>query len=122
MERVLAQRKQYTDALAVQILRSGSNKEKAELAMALGFDCPDYGFAQSMCIQLLQAEDEIVRGNAIIGLAHIARRFGKLDKRVVKPYLLRELRENIKCKDFIADAVHDINMYLGWSIADRRYK
>ena len=122
MERILAQRKQYTDALAVEILRSGSNKEKAELAMALGFDCPDYGFAQSMCIQLLQAEDEIVRGNAIIGLAHIARRFGKLDKRVVKPYLLRELRENIKCKDFIADAVHDINMYLGWSIADRRYK
>lgn len=122
MERILSQRKQYTDALAVQILRSGSNKEKAELAMALGFDCPDYGFAQSMCVQLLQTEDEIVRGNAIIGLAHIARRFGKLDKRVVKPYLLRELRENIKCKDFVTDAVHDINMYLGWSIADRRYK
>ena len=112
MERILAQRKQYTDAFAVEILRSGSNKEKAELAMALGFDCPDYGFAQSMCIQLLQTEDEIVRGNAIIGLAHIARRFGKLDKRVVKPYLLRELRENVKCKDFVADAIYDINMYL----------
>ena len=122
MERVLAQRKQYTDALAVEILQSGSNKEKAELAMALGFDCPDYGFAQSMCIQLLQTEDEIVRGNAIIGLAHIARRFGKLDKRVVKPYLLRELRKNVKCKDLVADAIHDINMYLGWNIADRRYK
>lgn len=122
MERILAQRKQYTDAFAVEILRSGSNKEKAELAMALGFDCPDYGFAQSMCIQLLQTEDEIVRGNAIIGLAHIARRFGKLDKRVVKPYLLRELRENVKCKDFVADAIYDINMYLGWNIADCRYK
>lgn len=119
MQNILAQRRQYTNALAIQIIQGGSNKEKAELAMALGFDCPDYGFAQSMCIQLLHTEDEVVRGNAIVGLAHIARRFGKLDKRVVRPYLLRELKENIKCRDLIADAIHDINMYLGWNTAKR---
>ena len=119
MARVLVHRKPYTNESAVQIMQSGSNEEKAELAMALGFDCPDYGFAQMMCVQLLQVEDEIVRGNAVIGLSHIARRFGKLDKRVVKPYLLRELRENISCKDFIVDAIHDINLYLNWNIAER---
>ena len=119
MKRVLAHRDQYTNDSALQILRSGSNEEKAKLAIALGFDCPDYGFAQSMCIRLLQTEDEGVRGNAVIGLAHIARRFGRLDKRVVRPYLMRELRENTSCRELIVDAIHDMNLYLGWNIANR---
>ncbi|MDE6232035.1 MAG: hypothetical protein K2M60_01625 [Lachnospiraceae bacterium] len=51
-----ANRKQYTHDLAMQIVKNGSNEEKSELAIALGFDCTDYGFA------------------------HIARRFKKLDK------------------------------------------
>ena len=119
MERVLAQGKQYTNESVLQILKNGSDEEKADLAIALGFDCPDYGFAQSMCIQLLQIENECIRGNAVIGLAHIARRFRKLDKRVVKPYLLRELRKNEQCRDLIAEAISDINIYLGWNIANR---
>lgn len=94
MERKLANRKTYTNDSAIEIVHNGTTTEKAKLAMALGFDCPDYGFAQAMCIQLLQCEEENVRTNAVIGLAHIARRFGKLDKRVLKPYLLRELKEN----------------------------
>lgn len=115
----LIKRKCYTNSDVVQIVRTGSNAEKADLAIALGFDCPDYGLAQSMCIQLLQTEDEIIRGNAVIGLAHIARRFRKLDKRVVKPYLLRELRDNVKCHDLIVDAVNSINLYLEWNIGDK---
>lgn len=120
MPRVLGKRKQYTNNLAVQIVQNGSNEEKADLAIGLGFDCPDYGFAQSMCIQLLQMDDEIIRGNAVIGLAHIARRFRKLDKRVVKPYLLRELRENVRCRDLTVNAINDINLYLGWNIGNKR--
>lgn len=117
MEKVFAMRKQYTNASALAILKNGTDNEKAELAIALGFDCPDYGFAQSMCIQLLQMENEIIRGNAIIALAHIARRFRKLDKRVVKPYLLKELKENMQYKDLIEEAICEINMYLDWDIA-----
>ena len=119
MDRVLTKRKCYTKDAVMQIVKTGSNAEIAELAIAIGFDCPDFGFAQSMCIQLLQTEDEVIRGNAVIGLAHIARRFRKLDKRVVKPYLLRELRENVKCRDLIADAINDINLYLKWNIGKR---
>lgn len=117
MEKVFVMRKQYTNASALAILKNGTDNEKAELAIALGFDCPDYGFAQSMCIQLLQMENEIIRGNAIIALAHIACRFRKLDKRVVKPYLLKELKENMQYKDLIEEAICEINMYLDWEIA-----
>lgn len=120
MRRVLTKRKQYTNDLAMQIKKNGSNEEKAELAIALGFDCTDYGFAQLMCIELLKEDNEIIRGNAVIGLAHIARRFKKLDKRIVKPYLLRELRENVECRDLIVEAIDDINMYLKWNIANRK--
>ena len=117
MDRILARRKSYTNETAVQIVRSGSGKEKSELALALGFDCPDYGFAQSICLRLLDSDDENVKTSAIIGLAHIARRFKKLDKRTVKPYLLRELRENASGKELIVDAVEQINTYLNWHIA-----
>ena len=86
-------RQTYTNDSAIQIIQNGTIEQKAELAIALGFDCPDYGFAQAMCVQLLQCENEKVRTHAVIGLAHVARRFGKLDKRVIKPYLLRELKE-----------------------------
>ena len=36
----LAQRKQYTNESALQIMKNGTDAEKADLAIALGFDAP----------------------------------------------------------------------------------
>ena len=43
----------------------------------------------------------------------------KLDKRIVKPYLLRELRENKEYRWRIVDVINDINLYLGWNLAEK---
>lgn len=62
-----------------------------------------------------------MRANAILGLAHIARTKGQLDKRLVKPIILRELRENIEHKGTILDTIRDINLFLKWDLASKHF-
>ena len=57
--------------------------------------------------------------NAALGLAYIARNHGMLDKRLVKPYLLRELRENVEYNWRIRDAILDINIFMKWNLASK---
>jgi len=57
------------------------------------------------------------RANAALGLAYVARNHRMLDKRLVKPYLLKELRENKEYNLRIRDAISDINMFLKWNLA-----
>jgi hypothetical protein len=107
---------------ALNMIKNGNSIELIGLAMSMGFDCPDMGFAQNICTRLLEFEDSKVRANAIIGLANIARRFGILDKRVLKPFILRELRNNIENHEIIKDAVCQINTYLAWNLGEKFLK
>lgn len=56
-----------------------------------------------------------VRANAALGLAYIARNHSKL----VKPYLLQELRQNETYRWRIIDTLQDINLFLDWRIAKK---
>jgi hypothetical protein len=38
----------------------------------------DFDFVQAACIRLAANDDEVVRGNAVLGFGHLARRFGEL--------------------------------------------
>lgn len=69
-----------------------------------------------MCIVLLEEKSEMIRTNAMIGLSHIARRFKRLDKGIVLPYILNELNHNVSGKELILDAIMHINIYLDWNI------
>ena len=53
----------------------------AVLAAALGWD--DAAPAEALCIRLAEHVDQTVRGNAVLGLGHLARRFGSLSARSV---------------------------------------
>lgn len=104
------------------ILASGEPEDIQLLPLAVGDQCPesDKVFAQEICLQIANSEDAATRSNAILGLAYIARRHKWLDKRLVKPYILRELRENQEFNWRIVDAIEDINRYLGWRLAHKR--
>lgn len=55
------------------------------------------------------------RGNAFLGLAHIARIDGELDRTTVKPIILRgldDLHEYVR--GHAVDAKEDLEHYLGW--------
>ena len=84
--------------------------------MSVGEYHPDWKFAQDLCIRLSEHENEKVRANAVLGLAYIARTKGRLEKHLVKPILLRELKNCADLRWRIIDSIEDINLFMKWDI------
>ena len=89
------------------------------LPLSVGESEIEWKNAQDICLTLLSCPDAEIRANAALGLAYIARTKKILDKRIVKPYLLKELRENTEYRWRIIDAINDINIFLGWNLAEK---
>ena len=111
--------KNYDNEQIKTILNNRNSDELILLPLSVGFYCNDYGKAQNICIKLIENENPLVRANAILGLAYIARNHKKLNKRIVKPYILKELRENKEYNWRIIDAVNDINLFLNWNLGSK---
>jgi hypothetical protein len=109
---------ELSDRLEIEeSLKSESIEELLVLSLAVGENFPDWKYAQDTCLLLAEHENENVRANACLGLAYIARTKGRLEKHVVKPILLRELRSQVEFRWRIEDAITDINHYLKWHLA-----
>lgn len=104
---------------AHDIIESGSTDDKAELALSVGMFHDNSNEAQKVCLSLMKSEDPYVRSTAARGLAYIAISGGTLDKDIVKPSLLKELRENTEFRHQIINSIEDINHYLGWKMGKR---
>ncbi len=89
------------------------------LPLSVGAYWDSWKEAQSICIRLFAHTNPLVRANAALGLAYIARNYGKLDKHIVKPYLLQELRQNEAYRWRIIHALQDIQSFLDWHIAEK---
>ncbi|MDR0518751.1 MAG: hypothetical protein LBG82_01660 [Clostridiales Family XIII bacterium] len=104
---------------AKDILCNGTREQLAVLPLSVGTSDINWKDAQNICVTLLSNPDAAIRANAALGLAYIARTKRMLDKRTVKPYLLKELRENKEYRWRIIDAIEDINIFLGWHLAEK---
>lgn len=104
---------------ALRLLNSDDETELLLLPLRSGEYIPEWHQAQDICIRLMEHPAENIRANAALGLAYTARIKGQLDKRIVKPYLLKALRENKEYRWRIIDAIIDINLYLGWNLAEK---
>lgn len=100
-------------------LKRGKEDELALLPLSVGEYGENWKEAQAVCLKLIEHNNPAIRANAALGLAYIARNHRMLDKRIVKPYLLKELRENQEFKWRIRDAISDINMFMGWNLASK---
>jgi len=110
----------YRDRVQIEALLScGSIDDLMILPLAVGEDFPDWKYAQDLCLRLAEHPDHRVRANACLGLAYVARTQGRLEKHLVKPVLLRELRNSFDTKGRIQDAIGDINNYLQWDLAHK---
>ena len=82
-----------------------------ELAMA----AQDGSWAEACCVKLAQHPDTAVRGNAIIGFAHLAERFGELDRERIEPIIKAALEDP---KEYVRDqaevAEHELRSLLEW--------
>ncbi|AFY74517.1 hypothetical protein Syn7502_02546 [Synechococcus sp. PCC 7502] len=92
-------------------------EELLVLPLAVGENFPDWKYAQDICLRLAEHNNNQIRANACLGLAYIARTKGKLEKHLVKPILLRELRSQTEWRWRVEDAIQDINIYLQWHLA-----
>lgn len=104
---------------AAEIIASGNINELALLPLSVGEHFTDWKAAQDICITLADHADEIVRGNAALGLAYIARTKGRLEKHLVKPILLRLLKNCGEYRWRVVDAIEDINLYMGWQLGEK---
>lgn len=103
--------------LAQEQLKNGNEDELLLLPLRVGEYIAYWDSAQDICVKLMEHSNPAIRANAALGLSYIARNHGKLDKRIVKPYLLKELRENKEFNWRIRDAIEDINLFMSWNLA-----
>jgi len=98
-------------------LARGSLDELRRVALSASLYGAELDWAARVCLQLTRHADPVVRGNAILGFGHLARRFGRLDRSLVQPLIEAGLRDDDEHVRGQADcATDDVNQFLGWQI------
>lgn len=119
MKRIYQEIKEYTDQEVKDILDRQVIEELILLPLSIGLYHHNWRIAQNLCIELAKHQNAHVRANSILGLAHIARTKGELEKRLVKPIVLKELRDNEEYRGTVIDAISDINLFFKWELAKK---
>ncbi len=108
-----------------EVMNALQRNDAAELrlvAITLALSDLDFHFIQSVCIRLCSSENDKVRGNALISLGHLARRYRILDEQTVKPVgekgLLDVSDYGRECAKSAADEIHQ---FLHWTIQGHVY-
>jgi len=81
--------------------------------VAAALDEDDYATVRRICVALSDHRDELVRGNAILGFGHLARRFGEVapgDARLVRA---ATLDDSGHVAGHARSAADDIHMFVG---------
>lgn len=99
-----------------RIINDENLDELRRLPLSVGQYHLNWKIAQDICAKLCEHTDPWVRANAVLGFAYIARTKGKLEKHIVKPLILKELRENKEVQWRIKDAIDDIDIFLKWNL------
>ncbi|WP_338593931.1 hypothetical protein V6669_12040 [Paenibacillus sp. Y5S-9] len=117
MERKYEEIREYNEEEIKEILERQVFEELILVSLSVAMYHPNWRAAQNLCLKLAEHSHPHVRANAILGLAHVARTKGELNKRIVKPVILQELKNNEEHRGTIIDAISDINHFLEWNLA-----
>ncbi len=75
----------------------------------------DRELAENCCVRLARHRNAMVRGNAMLGFGHLARRFGRLDVHRVKRLVDTGLHDG---SDYVREqarsAAEDLKTFLAW--------
>jgi hypothetical protein len=106
------------DKQAMDAIRCDDVERLVTLPIDLGFNHENWRFIQDVCVRLSNHHDWRVRANSLLGLSYAARFRGRVEKNVIKPVLLRALKDsNADVVSTARDAIEDINHLMGWRIA-----
>jgi hypothetical protein len=112
----------FTDGDVDAAIKRNDPEELQFVPVTVALSCPDQPFAQDICLKLSRHAYSKVRGNAVMSLGHLARRFRNLDERTVKPVIESALTdEDEYVRTLAKSAADEIHQFLGWSIAGHVY-
>ena len=102
------------------ILKRDDSDELLEAVLSAALYGDDRNYAEQLCIRLSNHPHFNVRGNAILGFAHIARIDERLDEPTVKPIIQRGLQdEHEYVRGQAQSAKDDVEHYLGWKFRSK---
>lgn len=108
-----------TNQAVAELIRQADDEALVYAIIVLGHYYEERAFAEQMLLKLADHANPWVRAMACKGFGHLARVHGYLDKRRVKPVLLREWRENPHQGD-IEIAFDDIRHFLKWNLGAKK--
>lgn len=89
--------------------------ELMDVILTVAHEAPDREWAQSCCVQLSRHRSAHVRGNAIAGFGHLARRFGRLDPNTIRRRVDIALHDaSAYVRDQALSAAEDLHTFLDW--------
>ncbi len=97
------------------VIAADDPEELLGVIIELALSAEDAEWAEDCCVRLAQHHDTNVRGNAVIGFAHLAERFGELDRGKVEPIIeaaLADPKEYVREQAEVAKVV--LSEELGW--------
>ncbi len=92
------------------------------VSITVALSSPDLVCAQDACLRLGSYNDPRVRGNAVMCLGHLARRFSSLDELRVRPLIESSLRDGDDyVRTLACSAADEIHQFLGWEFPGHTY-
>ena len=112
---------EFSDSDVLKAIKSDDMEALKLLPIKLGLNHENWRFVQDISVKLAEHPNEDVRGNSFRGLAYTAMNLNKLEKNIVKPILLRGLKdESDWVRGCAQEALDDINHYMGWKIGSAK--
>lgn len=107
----------YTDADIEAAISRNAPDELPFVPIIVALCASESSEAAAVCIRLSQHDDPYVRGNAVLSLGHIARRFRSLDKSTVKSIVEKALMDpSDHVRSLAKSAADEIHQFLHWNI------
>ena len=107
--------KEYSKTEIEQAFLTNDPNELLYVVLSIAMYSEDYEYAENLCINLSEHKHFNVRGNAILGFLYIARNHDQLNEDIVKPLIIKTLKDEDKYVRAQAESARDdIEHFLDW--------
>lgn len=112
------------DESPTSVLRSALDRDDPSdllrLVIDVALDPPGRIQAEHFCLRLSGHWHPQVRGNAVLGLGHLARIYRYLNRRLAQPVIESALADaEFVVRQQAEEAANDVEWFLGWVLAGR---
>ena len=101
--------------VAEAVLGRDDPVELMDWILEISGESGDRDLAENCCLRLARHRNAMVRGNALLGFGHLARRFGRLDANRVKRLVDTGIHDG---SDYVREqarsAAEDLKTFLAW--------